>query len=36
VSYRAADPGRATASATLTGTGLDGRLERSCQTEFLP
>ena len=36
VSYRAADPGRATASATVTAAGLDGRLERSCQTEFLP
>jgi hypothetical protein len=34
ISYRIRDAGRARASATLTGTGLDGRLERSCETEF--
>jgi len=36
ISYRAAEPGRATASATVSGATLDGRLDRSCQTEFLP
>jgi hypothetical protein len=35
ISYRIRDAGRTRASATLTGTGLDGRLERSCETEFL-
>lgn len=36
VSYRAAEAGRSTASASLSGAGLDGRIDRSCQTEFLP
>jgi len=35
ITYRLADPGRATAMATLTGPNLDGRLDRSCQTDFL-
>ena len=35
ITYKAADAGRATAGATLSGAGLDGRLDRSCQTEFL-
>lgn len=35
ISYRIRDAGRARASATLTGTELDGRLERGCETEFL-
>jgi len=36
ISYRAAESGRSTASASLSGPGLDGRLDRSCQTDFLP
>jgi hypothetical protein len=36
ISYRAAESGRATASATVSGANLDGRIDRSCQTEFLP
>ncbi len=36
ISYRAAESGRATASASVSGANLDGRLDRSCQTEFLP
>jgi hypothetical protein len=35
ITYRLSDPGRATAMATLTGPNLDGRLDRSCQTDFL-
>jgi hypothetical protein len=35
LTYKAADAGRATAGATLSGASLDGRLDRSCQTEFL-
>ena len=36
ISYRVTESGRATASATVSGSNLDGRLDRSCQTEFLP
>jgi hypothetical protein len=36
ISYRPAESGRATASVSLSGANLDGRLDRSCQTEFLP
>jgi hypothetical protein len=35
VSYTLSEGGRATAQATISGAGLDGRLDRSCQTEFL-
>jgi hypothetical protein len=35
VSYTLSEGGRATAQAALSGAGLDGRLDRSCQTEFL-
>jgi hypothetical protein len=34
ISYKVAEAGKATAAATLSGTMLDGRLERSCPTEF--
>jgi hypothetical protein len=36
ISYRTAESGRVTAAASLSGAGLDGRIDRSCQTEFLP
>lgn len=35
LTYTRAESGRGTAVATLSGTTLDGRLDRSCQTEFL-
>ena len=28
--------GRPSSTATVSGAGLDGRIDRSCQTEFLP
>jgi hypothetical protein len=34
ITYKLPDAGRATAQATVSGAGLDGRLDRSCQTEF--
>lgn len=36
ISYRPAESGRATASVSLSGANLDGRLDGSCRTEFLP
>jgi hypothetical protein len=36
ITYKAAAAGRVTASATVSGSNLDGRIDRSCQTEFLP
>jgi len=35
ITYKLPEAGRGTALATLTGPNLDGRLDRSCQTEFL-
>jgi hypothetical protein len=35
IAYTLLEAGRGTATATLSGTNLDGRLERSCQTDFL-
>jgi hypothetical protein len=35
ITYKLSEAGRGTALATLTGPNLDGRLDRSCQTEFL-
>ena len=35
ITYKLPESGRVTALATLTGPNLDGRLDRSCQTEFL-
>jgi hypothetical protein len=35
ISYRLRDAGRARASATVTGAGLEGRLDRGCETEFV-
>jgi hypothetical protein len=34
ITYKLQEPGRATAGATVSGANLDGRLDRSCQTEF--
>lgn len=34
ISYKVSEPGRAVAGASVTGTALEGRLDRSCQTEF--
>ena len=34
ITYKLQDPGRATAGASVSGANLDGRLDRSCQTEF--
>jgi hypothetical protein len=35
VSYTLPEGGRASAQATISGSALDGRLDRSCPTEFL-
>jgi hypothetical protein len=35
IAYTLLEAGRGTATATLSGANLDGRLERSCQTDFL-
>jgi hypothetical protein len=35
ITYKSAEAGKATAGATLSGANLDGRLDRSCQTQFL-
>ena len=35
VSYTLPEGGRGTAQATISGAALDGRIDRSCQTEFL-
>jgi hypothetical protein len=35
ITYKSAETGKATAGATLSGANLDGRLDRSCQTQFL-
>jgi hypothetical protein len=35
VTYKLTAAGRGTAVATLTGTNLDGRLDRTCHTEFI-
>ena len=35
IAYTLLEAGRGTATATLAGANLDGRLERSCQTDFL-
>jgi hypothetical protein len=35
ITYKLQEQGRGTATATLTGPNLDGRLDRSCQTDFL-
>jgi hypothetical protein len=34
ITYKLQDPGKGTAGATLSGASLDGRLDRTCQTEF--
>ena len=34
ITYKLQEPGKATAGATLSGASLDGRLDRSCLTEF--
>jgi hypothetical protein len=34
ITYKLQEPGKATAGATVSGANLDGRLDRSCQTEF--
>ena len=36
ITYKLPDSGRGTASATVSGSNLDGRLDRQCQTDFLP
>jgi len=36
ITYKLPDSGRGTASATVSGPTLDGRLDRQCQTDFLP
>jgi hypothetical protein len=36
ITYKLPDSGRGTASATVSGSTLDGRLDRQCQTDFLP
>jgi len=36
ITYKLSDSGRGTASATVSGSNLDGRLDRQCQTDFLP
>ncbi len=34
ITYKLPEAGKATAGATVSGSNLDGRLDRSCQTEF--
>ena len=34
ITYKLAADGKATAGASVSGAGLDGRLDRTCQTEF--
>jgi hypothetical protein len=36
ITYKLPDSGRGTASASVSGSTLDGRLDRQCQTDFLP
>lgn len=36
ITYKLPESGRGTASATVSGSLLDGRLDRQCQTDFLP
>lgn len=36
ITYKLPESGRGTASASVSGSTLDGRLDRQCQTDFLP